>query len=60
MSRKPVSVEVEGKGDARYLVLTYANGDIVRRRVDPDHKPRRRPPRPPTRIKARAPSKDNA
>jgi len=51
MPREPVRVAVEGDGDARYVVLTYANGDIVRRRVDPDQKPRRRPRRPPTRIK---------
>lgn len=50
MPRKPVSVVVEGEGDARYVVMTYANGDVVRRRVDPDQKPRRRPRRPPTRI----------
>jgi hypothetical protein len=52
MPRKPVTVEVEGEGDARYVVLTYANGDVVRRRVDPDQKPRRRPRRPPTRIQS--------
>ena len=57
MPRKPVSVVVEGEGDARYVVLTYANGDVVRRRVDRDQKTRRRPRRPPTRIKpVRVPS----
>ena len=36
MRRKPVRVAVEVDGDARYVILTYANGDVVRRRVDPD------------------------
>jgi hypothetical protein len=61
MPRKPVRVEVEGEGDARYVVLTYANGDVVRRRVDPCQKPKRRPRRPPTRIMPRrAPRDDEA
>jgi hypothetical protein len=45
-------VEVVVEGDDRYLVLTYPNGDVVRKRVAADQKPRRRPRRPPTRVKA--------
>ena len=51
MARKPVNIEVVQEGDERYLVLTYASGDVERRRVDPEHKARRRPRRPPTRLK---------
>ncbi len=59
MPRKPVSVEAQGEGDARYVVLTYADGDVVKSRVDPDRKPTRRPRRSPTRIKTiRQPSDD--
>ena len=51
MPRRPINVEVTGEGDARYVVLTYSNGEIVRRRVDPDKKPARRPRRPPARLR---------
>ena len=50
MSRKPVSVEIVADGNERFIVLTYANGDTVRRKVDPDSKPTRRPRRPPARL----------
>jgi hypothetical protein len=50
MPRKPVTVEVAGEGDDRLVVLTYANGGVVKRKVDADLKPRRRPRRPPTRL----------
>jgi hypothetical protein len=51
MSRRPISVEVVEEGDARYVLLTYANGDVVKQRVELDRKARRRPRRPQTRLK---------
>jgi hypothetical protein len=51
MSRKPVSVEVIEEGEERYVLLTYANGDVVKRPVEADRKARRRPRRPQTRLK---------
>ena len=50
MARKPVTVQVVGEGDKRIVVMTYANGDVVKRKVDADLKPRRRSRRPPTRL----------
>jgi hypothetical protein len=50
MPRKPASAEVTGEGDARYVVLTYANGEVTRKRVETDSKPTRRPRRPPVRL----------
>jgi hypothetical protein len=50
VSRKPISVEVRDDSDGRFVILTYANGDIVRERVDPEQKPTRRPRRPPTKL----------
>ena len=49
MTRKPVSAKVVTKGDQRFVVLTYANGDVVKRKVQ-SLKPARRPRRPPTRL----------
>jgi hypothetical protein len=50
MSRKPISVEVKDEADGRFVILTYANGDVVRERVDPKKKPARRPRRPPVKL----------
>jgi hypothetical protein len=50
MSRKPVSIEVQDEADGRFVVLTYANGEVVRRLIDPDKKPTRKPRRPPTKL----------
>ena len=50
MPRKPLTVQVVGEGDERVVVLTYANGDVVKRKVDTELKPRRRPRRPPTQL----------
>ena len=50
MARKPVSIEVVQQEGERYVVLTYANGNIERRRVQPERKARRRPRRPQTRL----------
>jgi len=43
MARKPLSVEIVEEGDERFVVRTFANGDVVRERVDPDKTPMRRP-----------------
>lgn len=51
MPRKPVSVEVIEEGDERYVLLTYANGDVAKHAVQSGLKPRRRPRRPQTRLK---------
>ena len=50
MRRKPIGVEVRDEADGRFVILTYANSDIVRERVDPKKKPTRRPRRPPTKL----------
>jgi len=50
MPRKPVSIEVVQEGDERHVVLRYANGDVEKRRVQPERKARRRPRRPQTRL----------
>jgi hypothetical protein len=51
MSRKPISIEVIEQGEERHVLLTYANGDVVKQRVEIDQKARRRPRRPQTRLK---------
>jgi len=51
MPRKPVSIEIVQEGDERYVLLSYANGDVEKRRVESDRKARRRPRRPQTQLK---------
>ena len=51
MSRKAISIEVVEEGVERFVLLTYANGEVVKRRVEADSKARRRPRRPQTRLK---------
>jgi hypothetical protein len=50
VSRKPISIEVKDEADGRFVILTYANSDVVRRLVDLKKKPSRRPRRPPTKL----------
>jgi hypothetical protein len=50
MARKPVNIEVVEEGGERYVVRTYANGDVEKRRVQTERKARRRPRRPQTRL----------
>jgi hypothetical protein len=52
MPRKPISAEVTVEGDTRYVVLTYDNGEVTRKRVELGKKPMRRPRRPPMRLQA--------
>ena len=54
MTRKPVSAMVVINGDQRFVVLSYANGDVVKRKVQ-SLKPARRPRRPQTRLKPGTP-----
>lgn len=51
MPRKPISIEVVEEGEDRHVLLTYANGEVVKQRVETDKKARRRPRRPQTRLK---------
>ncbi|HWP16580.1 MAG TPA: hypothetical protein VNM46_13220 [Xanthobacteraceae bacterium] len=46
-----MSIEIVQEGDERYVLLSYANGDVEKRRVESDRKARRRPRRPQTRLK---------
>jgi hypothetical protein len=48
--RKPIRVEVKDEADGRFVILTYANSEAVRERVDPQKKPTRKPRRPPTKL----------
>ena len=50
MRRKPISVEIKDEADGRFVILTYANSDVVRERVAPKKKPTRRPRRPPAKL----------
>jgi hypothetical protein len=40
------SIEVVEAAGERFVVATYADGSIVRRRVDPNERPRRKPRKP--------------
>jgi hypothetical protein len=51
MPRKPVSIEVVEEGDERFVVLTYSNNEVVKRRVQSERKASRRPRMPQTRLK---------
>lgn len=51
MPRKAVDVGIIEEGDARYVVLSYADGTVARRRVDASGAPRRKPRRPQTRLR---------
>jgi hypothetical protein len=49
VKRTPVGVEVVDEADGRFVVLTYADGEVVREPVV-RKKPARRPRRPPTKV----------
>jgi hypothetical protein len=44
--RKPVKIEVHDEADGRFIVVTFAEGEVVRKLVDPSEKPRRKPRKP--------------
>jgi hypothetical protein len=43
---KPHSIEVVEERGERFVVATYADGLVVRTRVDPNERPRRKPRKP--------------
>jgi hypothetical protein len=43
---KPVSIEVHDEPGGRFVVATFADGEVVRTLVDPDEKPKRKPRKP--------------
>jgi hypothetical protein len=51
MARTPIHVVVVDEPDGRFVVSTFADGEIVRTLVDPNKKPTRRPRRPMTRAR---------
>ena len=52
VARKPLSVEIIQEGEARFVVRTYADGEVVRDVVDVNRKPTRRPRIPRRRLKS--------
>ena len=48
---KPTSVEVLDTAEGRFVVATYADGSIIRKLVDPDQRPRRKPRKPIARVR---------
>ena len=43
---RPHSIEVVEERGERFVVATYADGLVVRTRVDPNERPRRKPRKP--------------
>ena len=43
---RPESIEVIEEGGERFVEATYADGSIVRKRVDPNKRPKRKPRKP--------------
>jgi hypothetical protein len=54
MPKKPVHAEIVEEAGMRFVVLTFADGSIVRRPVEASAVPRRRPRRPPTRLQLKS------
>jgi hypothetical protein len=48
---KPRSIEVVEERGERFVVATYPDGSVVRKRVDPNERPRRKPRKPIARAK---------
>jgi len=48
----PVSIRVVVRDGERFVVSTYADGQTVRKRIDPDEQPRRKPRKPFARARA--------
>jgi hypothetical protein len=46
MTKKPVSIVVVDEPNGRYVVSTSADGEVMKKLVDPKAKPRRRPRKP--------------
>ena len=45
-TRKPLKIEVHDEAIGRFIVATFADGEVVRRLVDPSEKPKRKPRKP--------------
>jgi hypothetical protein len=43
---RPRDIEVVEERGERFVVATYADGSVVRKRVDPNERPRRQPRKP--------------
>jgi hypothetical protein len=43
---KPRNVEVIEKEGCRFVIATYADGEVVQKRIEPNQKPRRKPLKP--------------
>jgi hypothetical protein len=43
---KPQSVEVVENAEGRYVVVTYADGEVVRKLINPNERPQRKPRKP--------------
>lgn len=50
--RKPTSIEIVEENGGRFVVRTYADGEVVREAVDLNKKPTRRPRMPRQRLKS--------
>ena len=51
MARKRlIGIKVVEDGQERFVVLTYADGSVVRKLVDKNGRPARRPRRPPVKL----------
>jgi hypothetical protein len=48
---KPTSVEVVDTAEGRFVVATYADGSAIRKLVDPNQRPRRKPRKPVARAR---------
>ena len=44
--KTPVSIEIVEEPGGRFVISTYADGDVVREAVDTTRKPKHRPRRP--------------
>jgi hypothetical protein len=49
---KPRSVKVVQKAGHRFVVVTYAGGEVVSKQIDPNEQPRRKPRKPYARARA--------
>jgi hypothetical protein len=45
-TRKPVTIEVHDEGGERFIVSTFADGEVIRNLVNPAEKPKRKPRKP--------------
>lgn len=48
---KPASIEVQETEEGRLVVMTYADGEVVRKLIDLKARPKRRPRKPFARLK---------